>query len=85
MADLKISPEVPLSGAEHYDRQVVRAAPGVCQVACSAINGTVFIASATGRGDKGTSSLVKFDAKTMENLAEAAPRFDSRNGLYCAF
>ncbi|NPD16986.1 hypothetical protein HOY34_17475 [Xinfangfangia sp. D13-10-4-6] len=83
--DLKISPRIPLSGAEHYDMASVKTAPGVYQVAFSAKNGTVFTASATGRGDKGTSSLVKFDAKTLEKLAEAAPYFDAENGLYGAF
>lgn len=85
VVDLKISPEIALSGGEKYTRRSVKTAPGVYQVAYSARNGTVFTASATGRGDKGTSSIVKFDATTLEKLAEASPYFDKENGLYGAF
>lgn len=85
VADLKISPDVPLSGADRYDVIAVKTEPGVYQVAYSLKNGTVFTASASGRGDKGSSSIVKFDAQTMERLAVASPYFDKENGLYGAF
>ncbi|NGM45912.1 hypothetical protein G5B31_10205 [Rhodobacter sp. SGA-6-6] len=85
VVDLKISPEVPLSGAEGYEVASVKVAPGVYQVAYSAKAGAVFTASATGRGGKGTSTIMKLDAATLEVLAEATPFADEPNGIYGAF
>ncbi|WP_353428955.1 Vgb family protein [Paracoccus denitrificans] len=73
VAELKVSPQVPLSGAEGFAVNSVKVAPGVYQVAHSAQNGTIFVASAMGRPPEGSSSIMKLDAATLEVLAEVAP------------
>ncbi|KGJ10416.1 YVTN family beta-propeller protein [Paracoccus versutus] len=73
VAELKVSPQVPLAGAEGYDIRSAKVGPGVYQVAHSAQNGTVFVASAVGRPPEGTSSIAKLDAGTLEVLAEVNP------------
>ncbi|SIT86803.1 Vgb family protein [Pontibaca methylaminivorans] len=70
---LKVSPQVPLAGADDYETKAVKVTPGVYQVAHSANNDTVFVASAVGRPPEGSSSIAKLDAATLEVLAQTDP------------
>ncbi|WP_313348430.1 PQQ-binding-like beta-propeller repeat protein [Paracoccus sp. (in: a-proteobacteria)] len=80
VAELKVSPMVPLAGAESFDITQAKLADGVYQVAHSARNGTIFVAAASGRPPEGTSSIIKLDATTLEVLAEVTPAADPVNG-----
>lgn len=73
VAELKVSPALPLSGAEGFDVTEAKLPQGVYQVAYSAKNGTLFVAAASGRPPEGTSTITKLDAATLEKLAEVAP------------
>ncbi|MCL4068384.1 YncE family protein [Pseudomonas sp. GX19020] len=70
---LKISPEVPLSGADKFtiaNRPVTR---GLYQVAYSKASDAVFVTSAVGRPPVKQSALTKLDANTLEQLAQVTP------------
>lgn len=73
VAELKVSPVLPLSGAEGFDVTEAKLPEGVYQVAHSAQNGTLFVAAASGRPPEGTSTIAKLDAATLKVLAEVAP------------
>ncbi|MFT4149312.1 MAG: ATP-binding protein [Paracoccaceae bacterium] len=70
---LKISPQVPVAGAENFDIASGPVTRGLYQVAYSKASGVVFVASAVGRPPVKESALVKIDAKTLEVLASVTP------------
>ncbi|MDD2868407.1 YncE family protein [Neomegalonema sp.] len=71
--ELKISPEVPLSGVEKFDIASAPATRGLYQVAFSPKSGAVYVAAAVGRPPVRQSALLKVDAETLETLATATP------------
>ncbi|MXO68380.1 hypothetical protein GRI72_06015 [Altererythrobacter marinus] len=73
IAELKISPDIPLSGESRYD--IARALParGLYQSALSARNGAIFTTSAIGRPPVRQSQITKLDAQTLDVLARATP------------
>lgn len=74
VADLKVSPAVPLSGQADYE--VVEGkgiARGFYQSAYNPENNTLFVTSAVGRPPVRESELVKLDPETFEVLARATP------------
>ncbi len=70
---LKISPEVPLSGADKFDIANGPVARGLYQVAYSKARKALFVTSAVGRPPVKQSALTKLDADTLKVLAQATP------------
>jgi len=74
VADLKVSPTIPLSGQKEYVLTEAQAARGLYQSAYSAKNNALFVTSAVGRPPVRQSELVKLDAETLKVLARATPQ-----------
>ncbi|RMX03091.1 YncE family protein [Corticibacter populi] len=70
---LKVSPNVPLSGAERFEVQTEKLVPGLYQSAYSAKNNTVFVTSAVGRPPVTRSELVKLNADTLQIEKRVSP------------
>lgn len=73
VAELKVSPTVPLSGQQNYTITQAEETRGLYQSAYSAKNNTLFTASAVGRPPVSQSELLKLDADTLTVIARAAP------------
>lgn len=73
LADLKISPEVPLSGADRFDIASEPVTGGLYQVAYGNASKALFVTATAGRPPKMTSELLKIDPATMEILARVTP------------
>lgn len=84
VADLKVSPTVPLSGQTGYEVTEAQASRGLYQSAYSARNDALFVTSAIGRPPVRQSELVKLDARTLKVVArvtpQAAPQMPARPG-----
>lgn len=89
--ELKVSPDVPLSGEDGFLVESVPLVPGLYQSAYSATNDRLFVTSAVGRPPITQSLLVKVDPATLEIEATATPpeapaRPDGRaGGLYAVY
>lgn len=70
---LKVSPNVPLSGADNFAIQSQKLVPGLYQSAYSAKNNTVFVAAAVGRPPVTRSELVKLNAETLQEIKRVSP------------
>src|SRR5690606_15344518 len=64
--DLKVSPEVPLSGEDKYTLTSKRLVQGLYQVAYSSKSDRLFVTSAVGRPPVKESSLLKVNPATLE-------------------
>jgi len=73
VVELKISPEVPVAGAEKYAVDSAPVVRGLYQVKFSAGANAAFVTSAVGRPPVKESKLVKINAETLEIEAEATP------------
>lgn len=73
LAELKVSPNVPLTGADRYDIKRGAASRGLYQTAYSAKNKVVFVTSAVGRPPVKQSELLKMDATTLAIQARVTP------------
>lgn len=73
VVELKVSPKVPLSGAERFDVASAKLAQGLYQSAYSAKSDAVFVTSAVGRPPVTRSELLKVDPRTLQVLARATP------------
>ncbi len=71
--DLKISPEVPLAGAEKFSVTSEKVTRGLYQVAYSPRADAVFVTSAVGRPPVRESALTRIDAGTLKITAQATP------------
>lgn len=71
--DLKISKELPLSGADRFDVASNKLVQGLYQSAYSAASNALFVTSAVGRPPVTQSELVKVDPETLEITARATP------------
>lgn len=71
VADLKISPEVPLSGQDGYEVRSAAVVPGLYQVALG--GDALFVTSAVGRPPVRESKLNKINPDTLEIIAQTAP------------
>src|SRR5690606_5026626 len=69
--DLKISPDVPLSGEDKYTLTSKRLVQGLYQVAYSSKNDRLFVTTAIGRPPVKESSLLKVNPATLEVEASA--------------
>lgn len=70
--DLKISPDLPLSGAENFSIESAKVGPGLYQVAFGEGAGAVFVTSAVGRPPVKESALYRLDPKSLEVVARGA-------------
>ena len=73
IAELKVSPDIPLSGQDAFEITPAEPARGLYQSAYSARNNAVFTTSAIGRPPVSESQLVKLDADTLDVLARVTP------------
>lgn len=73
VVELKISPEIPVAGAEKFTVTSAPVAPGLYQVKFSEASGAVFVTSAVGRPPVKASKLLKLDPETLKIVAEAVP------------
>jgi len=73
VADLKVSPTVPLSGQAGYEVTEAQATRGLYQSAYSAKNNTLFVTSAVGRPPVHQSEIVKLNPDTLKVLARVTP------------
>ncbi len=73
IANLKVSPTVPLAGQDNYQITEGKAARGLYQSAWSARNNALFVTAATGRPPVRQSELLKLNADTLAVLAKATP------------
>lgn len=71
--DLKVSKEVPLSGADRFDVASGRLDQGLYQAAYSPESDAVFVAAAVGRPPVTRSTLMKVDPRTLEVVARTTP------------
>jgi len=73
--ELKVSPDVPLSGQDRYTLASQALRPGVYQVAYSAKSDSLFVTTAVGRPPVKESRLLKVNPRTLAVVAEreAAP------------
>ncbi len=85
IVELKISQEIPLSGAELFEEQAAKLAPGLYQSAFSAREGAVFVTSAAGWPPIAQSELLKLDPETLEILARATPPEAPDGGLIAVY
>lgn len=73
VVDLKVSPNIPLSGADAYTVQTQSLTPGLYQSAYSARNNAVFVTSATGRPPVRVSELLRLDGDSLAITARVTP------------
>lgn len=73
IVDLKISPDVPLSGAEKFSLTARKLVPGLYQTAYSPKAGAIFVTAAVGRPPIRESALLKVDPETLEIVAQTTP------------
>ncbi|MCD9028294.1 ATP-binding protein [Luteimonas sp. BDR2-5] len=71
--DLKVSKEVPLSGADRFDILARPITRGLYQSAYSAKDNVLFVTSAVGRPPVTQSELLKVDADSLDILARVTP------------
>ncbi|MTH34461.1 ATP-binding protein [Paracoccus limosus] len=87
VADLKISQQLPVSGADKFTVESKPVNPGLYQVAQSPKSGAIFVASSVGRPPIKESALVKLNPDTLEvetriTPAEAPERDGKPGGLF---
>lgn len=90
IVELKVSPDIAISGAEKFDSQSAKLVRGLYQTAYSAKNDVLFVTSAVGRPPVKESALLKVDPKTLEIIAQVSPgeapgRGDREGGLYAVY
>lgn len=71
--DLKISPDVPLSGEDKFEIVTAKVGVGLYQSAYSAKHDALFVGAAVGRPPVKQSALYKLNPETLEVVAEVTP------------
>lgn len=71
--EVKVSKDVPLSGAERYDVAANKLVQGLYQVAYSEASNALFVTAAVGRPPVTQSELLKLDPETLEITARVTP------------
>lgn len=90
IVELKISPDVPLSGAEKFDLADQKLVQGLYQAAYSTSNDVLFVTAAVGRPPVKDSALVKVDPATLDIIAQVTPpaapaSADREGGVYAVY
>ncbi|RRH78129.1 YncE family protein [Falsigemmobacter faecalis] len=70
--DLKVSPDLPLSGAENFIIESAKVAPGLYQVAFGEAAGAIFVTAASGRPPVKDSALYRLDPQSLQIIARGA-------------
>lgn len=88
--ELKISPEVPLSGEGEFELESASLVRGLYQSAYSAKSDAIFVTSAVGRPPVTESELLKLDPETLEITAQITPaeapaQGDRPGGVYAVY
>ncbi|VXB48996.1 ATP-binding protein [Luteimonas sp. 9C] len=73
VVEVKVSKDVPLSGAERYDVVTNKLVQGLYQVAHSQASNALFVTAAVGRPPVTRSELLKLDPQTLEITARVTP------------
>lgn len=73
VVELKISPQVPVSGADKFDLTSEKIANGLYQVIYSSKSEALFVTSAVGRPPVKESAVSKVDPATLKVLAQVTP------------
>lgn len=73
IVDLKVSPLIPISGADKFVIESAAATASPYQVAYSPASGAIFVTGAVGRPPVAQSELVKMNADTLQKLAAITP------------
>lgn len=73
VVELKVSPDLPLVGADKFEITSAAGVPGLYQLAYSVKNDLLFATAAVGRPPVRESQLIKLDPKTLEVLARVSP------------
>ncbi|RWR09132.1 YncE family protein [Paenirhodobacter populi] len=71
--DLKVSPDVPVSGTDNFSVLSEKVTRGLYQVAYSPASNAVFVASAVGRPPVKESAVTRIDADTLKITAQVTP------------
>lgn len=71
--ELKVSPDLPLAGAEQFTISTVPTPASPYQIAVSPKSNAIFVTAAVGRPPVTDSTLSKVDAATLETLASIHP------------
>jgi len=71
--EVKVSPDIPVSGSDKFEMTSARVGHGLYQVAYSAASKALFVTSAVGRPPVAQSELFKLDPETLEILARTTP------------
>ena len=86
VVDLKVSPQVPLSGQEQYDLTAIQPAAGLYQSAYSSKNNALFVTAAVGRPPVSDAHLLRVNPDNMEVVASIEPATaNERTGLYAPY
>lgn len=70
---MKVSPEVPVAGADKFEIKDAKVTRGLYQVIWSPASDAVYVTSAVGRPPVRDSALVRIDPETLEIEAQATP------------
>lgn len=72
--NVKVSPDIALSGAENFEITSNKLNQGLYQVAYSETNDALFVAAAVGRPPISESTLMRIDPATLQITAEITPQ-----------
>ena len=85
VVDLKVSPKIPLDGADGFDVTAAKLVPGLYQVAYSGQNDAVFVAASAGRPPQGSSTILRLDPATLDIQAQTEPAKNSDGEMVSVF
>lgn len=74
VVELKVSPKVPLSGADAFDATSAKLVQGLYQSAYSAKHDALFVTAAVGRPPVTESALLKVDPRSLAIVARVTPQ-----------
>ncbi|WP_198478075.1 YncE family protein [Aquamicrobium zhengzhouense] len=90
IVELKVSPDIAISGTDLFNTQDAKLVPGLYQTAYSAKNDVLFVTAAVGRPPVKQSALLKVNPETLEIIAQITPgeapgRGDREGGVYALY
>ncbi|MTE01318.1 ATP-binding protein [Paracoccus sp. YIM 132242] len=85
VVDLKVSPEIPVSGQDKFAILSQPVTRGLYQVAYSPKSDALFVTSAVGRPPVRQSALVKVNPDTLETIASVTPEAAPADGVFAVY
>ncbi len=85
VVDLKVSPEIPVSGQDKFAILSQPVTRGLYQVAYSPKSDALFVTSAVGRPPVKESALVKVNPETLETIASTTPGAAPADGVFAVY